>query len=281
MPTDLTGTPTSLGIGTYNVDADAPSGLGFNAAMGQIDALIAARATVASPTFTGTPAAPTPAPGDISTKIATTSFVSNAISGLAPLASPTFTGTPAAPTPATADNSTKLATTAFVKAQGYITSIGTVVNTFNGRSGTVVPTSGDYTAAQVTNAADKSSSSTQSFTGTIVSSGFLTAINSNTGATSFNLTPDLSAGNYAVGTCTSGGANSLINNPVNPPSGSQSALLLVEGRNTGGSSSNLTWGTAYSFSNFVKPSAIAGGGRMAMLFAWSPSDSTWRAVGTF
>ena len=35
------------------------------------------------------------------------------------LASPTFTGTPAAPTPATADNTTKIATTAFVKAQGY------------------------------------------------------------------------------------------------------------------------------------------------------------------
>lgn len=45
MPTDLTGTPTSLGIGTYNVDADAPSGLGFNAAMAQIDALIASRLT--------------------------------------------------------------------------------------------------------------------------------------------------------------------------------------------------------------------------------------------
>lgn len=40
----------------------------------------------------------------------------------APLASPTFTGTVAAPTPATADNSTTVATTAFVKAQGYLTS---------------------------------------------------------------------------------------------------------------------------------------------------------------
>jgi hypothetical protein len=35
----------------------------------------------------------------------------------APLASPAFTGTPTAPTPATADNSTAVATTAFVKAQ--------------------------------------------------------------------------------------------------------------------------------------------------------------------
>lgn len=42
MP-DLTGTPTTLGIGTFNVDADAPSGLGFNQAMGQIDALLQAR----------------------------------------------------------------------------------------------------------------------------------------------------------------------------------------------------------------------------------------------
>lgn len=46
MP-DLTGTPTSLGIGTYNVDVDAPSGLGFNTAMGQINTIIGGR--VASP----------------------------------------------------------------------------------------------------------------------------------------------------------------------------------------------------------------------------------------
>ena len=37
------------------------------------------------------------------------------IAGLAPLASPAFTGTPTAPTPASGDNSTKVATTAFVK----------------------------------------------------------------------------------------------------------------------------------------------------------------------
>jgi hypothetical protein len=39
----------------------------------------------------------------------------------APLASPTFTGVPAAPTAAAATNTTQLATTAFVKAQGYVT----------------------------------------------------------------------------------------------------------------------------------------------------------------
>jgi hypothetical protein len=51
------------------------------------------------------------------TVLATQAYVTGL--GYAPLASPTFTGTPAAPTPSTADNSTKLATTAFVKAQGY------------------------------------------------------------------------------------------------------------------------------------------------------------------
>lgn len=43
MATDATGTPTSLGIPTYNTSADAPSGLGFNAAMAIIDTLIAGR----------------------------------------------------------------------------------------------------------------------------------------------------------------------------------------------------------------------------------------------
>ena len=39
------------------------------------------------------------------------------VTGAAPLASPTFTGTPSAPTLASSDNSTKLATTAYVQSQ--------------------------------------------------------------------------------------------------------------------------------------------------------------------
>jgi len=48
------------------------------------------------------------------------------LSSLAPLASPAFTGTPTAPTPATLDSSTKIATTAWVNAQGFGTSGGNV-----------------------------------------------------------------------------------------------------------------------------------------------------------
>jgi hypothetical protein len=43
VATDATGTPTSLGIPKFNTSVDAPSGLGTNAMMDEIDTLIAAR----------------------------------------------------------------------------------------------------------------------------------------------------------------------------------------------------------------------------------------------
>lgn len=68
-------------------------------------------APLASPAFSGTVTAPTPAAGTNSTQVATTAFVRNEF---APLASPSFTGTPTAPTAAAGTSDTKLATTAFV-----------------------------------------------------------------------------------------------------------------------------------------------------------------------
>lgn len=84
-----------------------------------------AYAPLASPTFTGVPAAPTPAADTNTTQIATTAYVvgqgylksSAASSTYAPLASPTFTGTPAAPTASVGTNTTQIATTAFVVSQ--------------------------------------------------------------------------------------------------------------------------------------------------------------------
>jgi hypothetical protein len=67
-----------------------------------------------SPSFTGTPAAPTPAPASNSTQIATTAFVANALLSYAPLASPAFSGVPTAPTAAPGTATTQLATTAYV-----------------------------------------------------------------------------------------------------------------------------------------------------------------------
>jgi hypothetical protein len=110
---------------------------------------LALKSPLASPTFTGTPAAPTAADLTNTTRIATTAFVYNNASQsgdgtpsadgtaargtslhyaradhvhptdttLAPKASPTFTGTPAAPTAANNTNTTQIATTAFVIGQ--------------------------------------------------------------------------------------------------------------------------------------------------------------------
>lgn len=75
-------------------------------------------APLASPTFTGTPAAPTAVAGTNTTQLATTAFVTAAVTAaaFAPLNSPAFTGTPTAPTAAPGTNTTQLATTAFVAA---------------------------------------------------------------------------------------------------------------------------------------------------------------------
>ncbi|HEX7824951.1 MAG TPA: hypothetical protein VF477_08625 [Mycobacterium sp.] len=54
---------------------------------------LAAKAPLASPTFTGTPAAPTASAGTSTTQIATTAFVTTADNLKAPINNPTFTGT--------------------------------------------------------------------------------------------------------------------------------------------------------------------------------------------
>ena len=108
------------------------------------------KAPTASPTFTGTPLAPTATTNTNTTQIATTAFVLGQASSTtpivdgtaavgtgttfargdhvhptdtsrAPLASPTFTGTPAAPTAVANTNTTQLATTAFVMGQASST----------------------------------------------------------------------------------------------------------------------------------------------------------------
>lgn len=91
----------------------------------EINNLELSRATLASPTFTGTPAAPTAAVDTNTTQIATTAFVigqsylktATASSTYAPLASPTFTGMPTVPSPAAGDTSTRIASTSWVIGQ--------------------------------------------------------------------------------------------------------------------------------------------------------------------
>lgn len=123
-------------------------------------------ANIASPTFTGTPTAPSAADGTNTTQLSTTAFVQTAINLLkstvssgfdtlakietalglkAPLASPTFTGTPAVPTAAPGTNTTQAASTAFVAAA--VTGAVAGVASFNTRTGAVTLSSGDVTTA--------------------------------------------------------------------------------------------------------------------------------------
>ena len=175
-PTAMTGTNTaqlatcafvlneiggaSIGVMTWN-------GRGGAVVMVSADITNAGGALLASPNFSGTPTAPTPASTDSTDTLATTAFVHSAIStagvssfngrtgaitlnsgdvsgaGAALINSPTFTGVPLSPTALVGDNSQQIANTAFVRAA--ITS-GAVAS-FNGRTGAVTLTAADITAA--------------------------------------------------------------------------------------------------------------------------------------
>lgn len=110
----------TLDLGLVTGDTGSGSSVAWGAVTGTLSSqtdlqtALDAKAPLASPTFTGTPAAPTAAGGTNTTQIATTAFVTSAVSAKADIASPTLTGTPAAPTAAWGTATTQIATTAFV-----------------------------------------------------------------------------------------------------------------------------------------------------------------------
>jgi hypothetical protein len=179
-PTAPPGTSTGqLATTAFVMDAISSSTAGvssFNGRSGAVtldltDITDAGGAPLASPTFTGTPAGPTAAPGTSTTQLATTAFVMDAVAaatagvssfngrtgavtlqltditaaGGAPLASPALSGTPTAPTASPGTSTTQLATTAFVTAA--IAAIAAGVSSFNGRTGAVTLNLNDITAA--------------------------------------------------------------------------------------------------------------------------------------
>ena len=124
----------------YQFWADTTAGLlkqrdGSNASwntIGTLGTVNLGHAPLASPTFTGTPAAPTATAGTSTTQLATTAFVTTAVGTKANLASPTFTGTPAAPTATAGTSTTQLATTAFVQENKLV--LATAQNSTSGTS---------------------------------------------------------------------------------------------------------------------------------------------------
>jgi hypothetical protein len=83
-------------VGLANVDNTADTAKPVSTAQ---QTALNLKADLAGPTFTGNPKAVTPTAGDNSTNLATTAFVTAAVSSKANLASPTFTGTVIVPTP--------------------------------------------------------------------------------------------------------------------------------------------------------------------------------------
>ena len=95
-----------------------------------LESILSSYAKLNSPAFSGTPTVPTADAGTNTTQIASTAFVTAALSGIdlskyalksdlntkANINSPALTGSPTSTTPASSDNSTRIATTAFVKA---------------------------------------------------------------------------------------------------------------------------------------------------------------------
>jgi len=113
-----------------------------------VDSTFVTKSNLASPVFTGVPAAPTAATDTSTTQIATTQFVINqgylkettASANYAPISSPTFTGTPLlTTTPTAGDNTTKIASTAFVTG-GITTHSGLTTGIHGVGAGAVVGT---------------------------------------------------------------------------------------------------------------------------------------------
>ena len=86
--------------------------------------------------------------------------ISSAIASKADLASPTFTGTPAAPTATTGSNTTQLANTAYVK-QEIAAAGGRIAQTVVGTGGISYTTSTSYTATALTATITPSSTSSK------------------------------------------------------------------------------------------------------------------------
>ena len=108
--------PSDFGLGNVSNTSDANKPIS-TATQSALDV----KAPLAGPIFTGVPVAPTAAAGTNTTQIATTAFVTSAITADnvtdALLASPALTGTPTAPTASAGTNTTQVATTEFVLAE--------------------------------------------------------------------------------------------------------------------------------------------------------------------
>lgn len=216
----------------------------------QWDTQNALLAPLANPTFTGTPTLPTgtvavtQAPGNSTTAIATTAFVTTADNLKANLASPTFTGTPTFPTGAIAvtqvpgTNNTSIATTAFVAA-GLALKADLASPTFTGTptmpSGTVGTTQSPGTNNT-----------------TLATTAFVTTadnLKANLASPSFSGTPSLPTGTTGVTQSTYNNTTALATTAFVFNSFTASGLRTMYQSSQTAFSTWAGTGTAYSFAH--------------------------------
>ena len=144
--------------------------------------------------------------------------------GAAPLNSPTFTGTPTAPTPSSGDNSTTLATTAFVQAQSYGTGTVTSVTAGNGLSGGTITTIGTISLPTTGVSAGTYGSTTAVPVIAVDTYGRITSA-SNTQITPLNIGAASASTTISAGTGLSGGGDLSDNRTLALASVSAYAIL--------------------------------------------------------
>lgn len=132
MPTDATGTPTTIGLPKYDTSVDAPSGLGFNAAMDAIDSHLRSGFTLAAPSDADVPVWDATAGRWVSSTAKLPSIVTSLTSvptgGIIPF------GGASAPTGWTICDGTAISRTTFVTLFGVINTLygaGNGTTTFN------------------------------------------------------------------------------------------------------------------------------------------------------
>lgn len=207
----------------------------------------------------------------------------SASSTYAPLASPTFTGTPAAPTAAADTNTTQVATTAYVIGQGYLKS-ATAASTYQTQSGmssyltsataastyqTISGMSSYITASSVSsNYAPISTTVTLTGTQTVTGKTLTTVAHYQTRVAVAASAIDLATGNYFTKTI-SGTTTFTISNT--PSSGTTGSFILDL---TNGGSATVNWWSGMKWAAGTAPTLTASG-RDVLGFFTHDGGTTW------
>jgi hypothetical protein len=268
----------SLAHETIIFEAD-PSGswwpIASHKTLGSLDARY-----LASPIWTGTPTAPTAAPGTSTTQVATTAFV--AVS-FALLASPAFTGNPTAPTQTALNNSTRVATTAYTD-----TAIGVETTRATTAEALLAPKAGPAltgtptapTAGALTNNTQLATTAYTDSAITAATTATLTLTNKRVtkrvlALSANSATPAINTDNYDVLHITAQTATITGFTITGTPVDGDTLRISITG--TAAVPFTLT-GTYFEASTVALPTTTVTTARLDMEFYWNTATSKWRIV---